>query len=82
MAIGSVAYVGRLRGYGSFVIINHDDQYFTTYAGLEGLMVSRGEYVLAGTKLGDIDNDGVVRFELRQGNQPLDPVEWIRIESL
>ena len=78
---GTVAYVGNLRGYGNFIIINHDDKYFTTYAGLGKTFVSMNEYVLAGNKLAESDTEGIVKFELREGRSPLDPIEWIRIGS-
>ncbi len=82
VASGTVAYAGNLRGYGNFVIINHDNQYYTTYAGLDEVLVSPGQYLQAQTELGAAANDGVVRFELRKGRELLDPVKWIRIESL
>ncbi|MBN1212611.1 MAG: peptidoglycan DD-metalloendopeptidase family protein [candidate division Zixibacteria bacterium] len=82
VAAGIVAYTGNLRGYGNFVIINHDNQYYTTYAGLERMFVSQDQHLQAGTKLGLAAEDGQVKFELRQGREPLDPVKWIKIESL
>ncbi len=81
VAAGTVAYRGQLRGYGNFIIINHDDQYFTTYAGLGEITVAEGEYLFSGSKLGTAAPDGLVRFELRRGREALDPVEWIRIDS-
>lgn len=81
VASGSVSYIGNLRGYGNFVIINHDDRYYTTYAGLSDIVVSVNEYVLAGNKLASADAAGVVKFELREGRNPLDPVTWISIDS-
>ena len=82
VASGSVAYCGSLRGYGNFVIINHDHQYYSTYAGLGEILVSEGQFLQSRTKLGTSGKDGVVRFELRSGHEPLDPVKWIKIESL
>ena len=81
VAAGVVAYRGQLRGYGNFVIINHDDQYFTTYAGLGEITAEERAYLQAGAVLGKTGPDGTVRFELRQGREVLDPVEWIKIES-
>ena len=78
---GNVAYVGNLRGYGNFIIINHDDQYYTTYAGLGKTAVSQGEYVPAEAVLAVAGEDGEVKFELRFGREPLDPVKWIRIDA-
>ena len=81
VADGTVAYVGNLRGYGNFVIINHDDRYYSTYGGLGKMSVGTNEYVLAGTTLAQAGKEGLVKFELRHGREPLDPVKWIRIDS-
>ncbi|MEW6412570.1 MAG: peptidoglycan DD-metalloendopeptidase family protein [Candidatus Zixiibacteriota bacterium] len=81
VASGTVAYSGSLRGYGNFIIINHDDHYYTTYAGLGKILVSVNEYVLAGNRVAEAAEDGMVRFELREGRSPLDPVTWINIDS-
>ncbi len=81
VAGGTVVYVGTLRGYGNFVIINHDGDYYTTYGGLSRMVVSRGEFVLAGAKLGLAGEDGTIKFELRKGREPLDPIEWITIDA-
>jgi septal ring factor EnvC (AmiA/AmiB activator) len=82
VASGTVAYSGSLRGYGNFVIINHDHQYYSTYAGLGEILVSEGQFVRSRSKLGTSGKDGLVKFELREGREPLDPVKWIKIESL
>ncbi len=77
---GEIAYAGELRGYGTFVIINHDDQYYTTYAGLSALTVAVGDPVLARTRLGVADQTGLVRFELRKGGDEIDPITWLSDE--
>ncbi len=82
VASGTIAYSGNLRGYGNFVIINHDHQYYSTYAGLGEILVSEGQYVSSRTRIGKAEASGTVRFELRNGREALDPVKWIRIESL
>jgi septal ring factor EnvC (AmiA/AmiB activator) len=80
VAGGVVAYAGDLRGYGRFVIINHDDQYYTTYAGLAGLTVGVGDRVASRARLGAADQTGLVRFELRKGGEEIDPVTWLNDE--
>ncbi|MCX6835906.1 MAG: peptidoglycan DD-metalloendopeptidase family protein [candidate division Zixibacteria bacterium] len=82
VASGTVAYNGNLRGYGNFVIISHDDQYYSTYAGLGEVLVSENQFVSSREKLGSSGQDGVVKFELRDGREALDPVKWIDLESL
>ena len=81
VASGSVAYIGNLRGYGNFIIINHDDLFYTTYGGLGETFVSQGEYLTSGTKLAIVGSDKMVKFELRKHREPLDPVKWIQIDS-
>ena len=78
---GEVAYVGNLRGYGKFIIINHDDQYYSTYAGLGEPSVQIGDFVTSSTELAGLGDDGQLKFELRKGREPLDPIPWIRIDS-
>ncbi len=81
VASGTIAYVGELRGYGNFIIINHDDRFFTTYAGLGDIVVQKNSYILAGKKIASAGADGILRFEIRDKRTPVDPVEWIQIES-
>jgi murein hydrolase activator len=80
VADGVVAYVGNLRGYGNFVIIEHEDGYYSTYAGIDILSAEQGQRISRNEKLGII-NSGNLKFELRRGKESLDPVEWIRIDS-
>ncbi|MDD4051264.1 MAG: peptidoglycan DD-metalloendopeptidase family protein [candidate division Zixibacteria bacterium] len=80
-APGKVAYVGNLRGYENFVIVQHDDGYYTTYAGLSQVTVETDDLVQSGQRLG-VCGTGTVRFELRQGREHLDPVEWLDIDGL
>jgi len=81
VAAGDVAYVGNLRGYGDFIIINHDDHHFSTYSGITTPTVVTGQYVLMGTDLAKVGSEGSIKFELRKGREPIDPIEWIRVDS-
>ncbi len=79
-APGRVVYVGTLRGYDKFVILEHDDGYYTTYAGLSNVAVELDDLVDSGDLLG-VRGDGNVHFELRQGREHLDPVIWLDING-
>lgn len=80
VAPGVVAYIGTMRGYGNFVIIEHEDGYYSTYAGLDDLFVELDQLIAKEQKMG-ITQTGLLKFELRQGKTALDPVEWIRLDS-
>ncbi|MCP4566304.1 MAG: peptidoglycan DD-metalloendopeptidase family protein [FCB group bacterium] len=79
-APGRVVYVGSLRGYSNFVILEHDDDYFTTYAGLSGVTVELDDVINVGRKLGDCGT-GNMHFEIRKGREHLDPVIWLDIDG-
>jgi murein DD-endopeptidase MepM/ murein hydrolase activator NlpD len=75
-APGRVVYVGILRGYENFVILEHDDGYYTTYAGLGNITVDMDDLVDTGDVLGK-RGKGHIRFEIRKGREHLDPVIWL-----
>lgn len=80
-AAGRVVYVGTLRGYDNFVIVEHEEGYFTTYAGLAEVTVEPEEIVNGGELLGRCTR-GNMQFEIRQGRKHLDPVIWMDIDEL
>ena len=80
-APGRVAYVGRMRGYSNFVILEHDDGYYTTYAGMSSSLVELDDLIDAGEKIG-VKGDKDFHFELRKGREHLDPVIWLDIDAL
>ena len=68
---GSVAYISWLRGYGSFIILDH------------GGHVETNQFVAAGDNIGTVSEIGTfgepaLHFELRYGREQLDPVPWLR----
>ncbi len=77
---GVIAYIGFLRGYGSFMIVEHEDGYYSMYAGIDDIQVEQNQIINKGDKLG-FTSTGIIKFELRKGRDPLDPMEWLRIDS-
>jgi septal ring factor EnvC (AmiA/AmiB activator) len=83
VAEGSVIYVSRLRGYGNFLILKHDDEYYTLYACLSEVLVSAEEEVERLQRIGSVGEGGVIsvpylHFEIRKGRKSQDPLEWLR----
>ncbi len=62
------------------VLVKHGD-YFTVYAKLETVSVSKGDKIKTGQNLGVLgtDSDGKteLHFEVWQGNQRMDPQGWL-----
>jgi murein DD-endopeptidase MepM/ murein hydrolase activator NlpD len=78
---GKVAYTGSMRGFGSFVIVDHGG-YYTTYAHLDNVVVKDGDNVKRGSQLGTVgggsDFDSPrLHFEIRKGTEALNPLDWL-----
>lgn len=73
---GEVLYADPFEGYGNMVVVHHPGRVFTLYAGLGELKVARGGVVSLGDVLGLAAEE--LYFEIRQDNQPVDPLEWLR----
>ncbi len=83
VADGLLIYSGWLRGYGRFIILQHDSGYYTLYAHLSEVLVEEGGQINAAQLLAKVGETGFLgeislHFEVRQGKQQLDPLEWLK----
>ncbi len=83
VAAGTVLHSSRLRGYGNFLLLEHDGDYYTLYARLSEILVSPGDKVRRLQIIGRIGQDEPIdvprlHFEIRKGKNSLDPLEWLR----
>lgn len=82
-AEGKVAYSGdELKGYGNVILVSHGESYLTAYGHNLINMVKRGDRVVAGQVIAKSGQTGdadipMLRFEIRKGVTPLDPIELI-----
>lgn len=81
---GRVEYSGVLKGYGQVVVINHGERYYTISAYLDGRKKYEGDTVLAGDVIGYVGEAGLTTgpalyFEIRKGDEDLNPVKWIKV---
>jgi len=82
VAFGKVVFAGRMRGYGTTVVLDHASGYYTVYGGLPLLRVKEGDIVREGEILGQVergpgDEDLRLYFELRKGSKALDPLPYL-----
>jgi len=82
VASGLVEYVGWMRGYGKFVIINHMGGYLTIYAHLDEIYVVENEQIKAGAAIGITGETGsltgpMLHFQIRRSSETLNPREWL-----
>lgn len=76
---GRVVSAGHEGAYGNRVIIDHGGGWQTVYAQLSRFSVSVGDCVDASTAIGTIGSTGLstgphLHFEVRHGDQPVDPM--------
>jgi septal ring factor EnvC (AmiA/AmiB activator) len=82
VAGGRVVYAGWLEGYGNTVVLDHGNDFFTLYAHASQLLVRQGADVRAGSEIAHVgatdalDGPGLY-FEVRQGAEARDPLEWL-----
>lgn len=79
---GSVVYADWLKGYGLVIILDHANGFFSLYAHASKILVTVGGQVGAGQAIGETGDTGMtgentLYFELRQGAEPLDPLQWL-----
>lgn len=80
---GKVSYVGELPGFGSTLIVDHGDHYYTVYAHAEDIKVNEGDeisqaQVLANAGGLSTDNPSGMYFEIRHFSEPYDPQQWMK----
>ncbi|WP_028716397.1 LysM peptidoglycan-binding domain-containing protein [Paracoccus sp. J39] len=74
---GTVAAITRDTDQVPIIVVRHDGNLMTVYAGLDDVAVSKGQAVSAGTPLGKTRSQGVVHFEVRNGFDSVDPERYL-----
>lgn len=89
-ADGWVLYTGDYLNYGQIVILNTGQDYTILLAGLSGVSVNIGQFVLMGEPVGTMGSRTIgqtvttsagaprptLYIEMRQNNEPVDPTGW------
>jgi murein DD-endopeptidase MepM/ murein hydrolase activator NlpD len=78
-AAGKVLYAGEQQGYGTLVILQHEDGTVTLYAHNKENVVKEGQAVEQGQVVARVGVSGRttgphVHFEVRRNNKPIDPM--------
>jgi septal ring factor EnvC (AmiA/AmiB activator) len=81
---GTVAFSGRLKGYGEMIIVDHGSRFFTIFAELGERLMETGDQVTSGEIIGlagSPDRSGLTRlyFEIRHGEAILNTTKWLKI---
>jgi murein DD-endopeptidase MepM/ murein hydrolase activator NlpD len=81
-AAGSVIYAGEQSGYGSIVILRHENGLVTLYAHNSRLLVDEGAHVRRGEPIARVGQTGRttgphLHFEVRDGTRPRNPLLYL-----
>jgi septal ring factor EnvC (AmiA/AmiB activator) len=84
VAAGAVVFSDWFKGYGNVVIIDHGEHYYSVYAHLQDAFKPLDAPVRAGEVIATVGDAGALGatglyFELRHGDRPLDPLEWLQL---
>lgn len=74
---GSVAAITRDTSGVPIIVVRHEGDLMTVYAGLDAVNVAKGDSVSAGQSLGSAGKEGVVHFEVRKGFESVDPESFL-----
>ncbi len=81
-AAGTVIYAGAQSGYGSIVILRHENGLLTLYAHASAILVRQGDRVQAGQNIARVGKSGRtsgphLHFEVREGTRPRNPLFYL-----
>ncbi len=81
---GTVAYSGKdPSGAGNLIIVRHKDDLLTAYSHTKDLYVAEQDTVRAGDPIATLGansrQESVLRFEVRQKGNPLDPMDFLTV---
>jgi septal ring factor EnvC (AmiA/AmiB activator) len=80
---GAVEFSDVLPGFGQCVILDHGAGYYTLYAHLDQVFVTKGEQIAGGQVIAEVGRPAAgepsqLYFEVRHGKTPLDPSDWLK----
>jgi septal ring factor EnvC (AmiA/AmiB activator) len=84
VAGGEVVFSDWLRGYGNLIIVDHGSDYLSIYGNNDSLLKEVGDNVGGGDPIASVGTAGIgnesgLYFEIRHRGQPLDPLQWMRL---
>lgn len=77
-APGVVRKIGRMRGFGKYVVVNHPGRFTTVYSNLSEITVSEGDSISGKNMIGKIDGpDKRLHFQIDFEGKPQNPLKYL-----
>lgn len=74
---GVVSTITYIRGHGNIIILDHGDGFNTVYANVENIIINENDYVKAGKKIANVNDDMILHFEIWANQKKLNPEKWL-----
>ena len=75
---GKVQYAGDIPGKGKVMILEHPHSIYSIYGGMKEMSKVAGDSVKASEKLGKMESEKPLYFEIRARNVAIDPIKWLQ----
>lgn len=80
---GKISYVGHIPGFGTTLIVDHGDHYYSVYSHTQDVKVNTGDEVTGSQVLAQVgeaplDGSSGLYFEIRHFSEPYDPQQWMK----
>lgn len=80
---GRVSYVGELPGFGTTLIVDHGDHYYSVYSHAQEVKVSTGDEITQSQVIAVVgeapqESSPGLYFEIRHFSEPYDPQQWMK----
>lgn len=77
-ANGTVEKIGRMRGFGQYVVIKHSNRFMTVYSNVYNIRVSLGDEIRAGEVIGKMQRKNPsVHFQIDYAGKPENPLKYL-----
>jgi LysM repeat protein len=78
---GIVKKIGKMRGYGTYVVVMHKNRYITVYSKLGSVKVHEGKNLRRGDIIGYPDSNRTLHFQINKEGKSLNPLRYLGKKS-
>ncbi|MHB9295982.1 hypothetical protein PilKf_01736 [Pillotina sp. SPG140] len=73
---GRITVIGANASFGQFIILNHNSHYQSLYAHIAKISVSQGDFVMAGSPIGELGSQDL-HFSIYKDGNAVNPLDYI-----
>tara|TARA_B100001250_G_C19779928_1_gene781403 strand:+ start:310 stop:1527 length:1218 start_codon:yes stop_codon:yes gene_type:complete len=78
---GVVSKIDFIPNYGSIIIIEHGEGYFSVYSNVDEIIINENDYIQSGQKIAQVSNaTSQLHFQVWSNAKSLNPEKWLRVK--